>query len=115
MKAWDVQSINRKFKAAAENHRLRVKECRQRVARNSSYEQQADEALARYQAHDYFVDRTFLQTRNSLLQELGRLRDRNHTPSEVYDADTYQGAWTAEVDELIARFSGGASDTVGGS
>lgn len=101
---WDADALNRQFKTRAEDHRLYLRQCRERATTNSSYERQADEALAAYQAHDYFVDRTFLRSRERLIAELRSIRDRNYTPSEVFDAETYQRRWRAEIDGLISRF-----------
>ncbi len=104
---WDANALNRRFKARAEDHRLYLQQCRQRLRDNPSYERLADETLARYQAHDYFVDRTFLESRHALVAELKRIRDRNYTPSEAFEEERYQRTWHAEIDELIARFSAG--------
>ena len=80
--AWDPDALNRQFKTRAENHRLYFCQCRERATTNSSYERQAAEALAAYQAQDYFVHRTFLSSRERLAAELRSIRDRNYTPSE---------------------------------
>lgn len=51
------------------------------------------------------MDRAFLGSRERLMAELTSIRDRNYTPSEVYDADTYQRMWRAEIGRLISRFN----------
>lgn len=104
---WDANALNRQFKARAEDHRLYLQQCRQRLADNASYERLADETLARYQVYDYFVDRTFLDSRDALVAELMRIRGRNYTPSEAFEEERYQRTWRAEIDGLIARFSAG--------
>lgn len=102
---WDAAALNLQFKRRAEDHRLYLYQCRQRMAVNSSYERLADETLASYQAHDYFVDRTFLTSSESMLAELAQIRDRNYTPTEVFEKERYQRKWRAEIDALIARFT----------
>jgi hypothetical protein len=106
---WDAASVERKFRSTATDAYLYLKQCRALVTENPSYERMIDEHTARWEANDYFVGRTFTDSREELLAELGAIRDRHHKPSDVYDLGRYQQHWRSEIDALSARFTGDAS------
>ena len=102
---WDAASVERKFRSTATDAHLYLTKCRALVAENPSYERIIDEQTARWEANDYFVGRTFTDSREELLAELGAIRDRHHKPSGIYDHGRYQQHWRSEIDALSARFT----------
>ncbi len=82
-----------------------LKQCRSLVAAQPAYEALIDEHTAIWEANDYFTDRTFLATKDLMLKELARIRDRDHKPMGIYDLERYRRHWRAEVDTIARSLS----------
>ncbi len=95
--SWNSEALNQHFKFVANDAWQYLKKCKSRVEKQPSYEVLIDGHTAKYLAYDYFVDRTFLASRAAMERELNAIENRNHVPSDIYDAERYNKFWRAEI------------------
>jgi hypothetical protein len=102
---WDRDDLNQRFKNTAWNAWEYIKKCRLQVGERPAYEALIDEHMAIWLATDYFIDRTFLESREGMLSELAKIRDRNYEPSGIYEFDRFRRHWRAEIDRIVHNLS----------
>lgn len=103
--SWNPKAISEAFAVRARMAHDYLNECRSKVAQRPAYQFLIDEHSATYFAHDYFVDRSFLATPEALVAEARAIRDREWTPTGIYDAERYRRCWRAEIDRIIDQYT----------
>ena len=106
MSAWDPDTLTRRFLHQAEDAERYLREVRDKIKANPSYEHIYDDHTARFYVFNYLHGKTFLATRKTLLEELQSLLDATINPgADAYDKDRFERYRRSYIERLIEEFS----------
>lgn len=109
MATWDPEALTRRFLHQAEDAERYLAEVRGKVKSNPSYQHVYDEHMARFYVFNYLHGRTFLESRNSLLQELQSILTAQVPSPDVYDKERFETYRRRYIEQLIEEFSKGSA------
>jgi hypothetical protein len=104
---WDLNSVNDTFTYRRKDSEIRFDECRRKAKESPLYKEFADEAAAKAGLYGHLEKKIFLNLREELLKELGRLANSPLQPSsvyEVFDAERFRKYFREQVEQLIREF-----------
>lgn len=102
MAVWDAEAISKLFLSEAESEDQRVSEMADKARKNKSLQPVFDRHLARYYVYNYLQGRTFLFSRETLLDELRALAKTTFaTPREAFDAERFEQFRQQHIVSLI--------------
>lgn len=102
MTVWDAEAMSKLFISEAENAERQLRQAAAKAKMNRSFEHVHDQHLARYYVYNYLHGRSFLFSRETLLDELRVLaKTRFTTPHEVYDAQRFEEFRQCYISGLI--------------
>ena len=92
MGRWDSERVSRAFLSQAKEAERYCMEVRRKVKLNPGYKRVHDEHRAKFYVYNYLHARTFLESREKLVQELERILSCEVIPSpaEYYDLDVFE-------------------------
>jgi hypothetical protein len=102
---WDADVLSAEFLRAAERAAARMQECRSRARTSPGHKGAYDEALAEFYVYNRLHGRTFLASRDALLDELRSMKGLPVARgSSAYEEDRFERLRLAEINRLIRRF-----------
>lgn len=105
---WDKDAISSRFKSKASSVDTYLREVSAKVKTNKSYEFIYDEYLALSEVYNFLYEKTFLNTKESLVRKLKDLLESEGLFSNrSYHIESYYKFRTAEIQCLINEFQEG--------
>lgn len=101
-KDWDIESISHSFLIAAQMSENYLNEIKPKLSSRPTYELLFDEHLATFYVYNYLHGRTFLESKNSLLNELSRMKENPNIASEAIDKERYLNFYIKIIDSIIS-------------
>ena|ERR1700741_1263034 len=102
---WDAEALSRRFLWLATEKERYAGEARRKVSsRTDSYKRVHDEALAEFYVANRLHGRTFLNTRQELVDELRLMLAMEFSVAEAFDEKTFKRVYVAEVNRLLKEF-----------
>jgi hypothetical protein len=103
---WNSEELSAQYRHQAEDAERYLAEARGKWKRSRSYEHVFDEHMARFYVYNYLHGRTFLETREALLNELdGMNRGEVRVDPEVFDRERFERYYRIYVEQVIKQIS----------
>lgn len=102
---WDYEDESNFFLRITESMKRHLNEAAAKAKDKPSYQMFYDDCLSKFNVFNYLHQRSFLTSRERLLDELRRLLDDQiSVPDEVYDKEQYKRCWRTHVNSLIELY-----------
>ena len=106
MHDWDIDSLNQSFFNVARNAEIYLEEVKNKTKINKSYESVYDDHLAKFYVYNYLHGKTFLVSRQALVDELTNLASLTlKAPHDAYDPIRFESCRQNYIRALIERFT----------
>ena len=103
---WDVDEISGYFLKTAEQTERCLWEARRRVELLEKYKDIFDKHLAKFYLYNYLWGRTFLESKDMLIEELMSLLKEPISPaSEAYDKRLFMDLWKRNIEDLLKKIT----------
>jgi hypothetical protein len=103
---WNSKELSERYLRQAEDAERYLAEVRGKLKHSRSYEHVFDEHMARFYVFNYLHGRTFLETREALLQELEVMkRGELRVDPEVFDRERFERYYRTYVEQVITEIS----------
>ncbi|WP_439504216.1 hypothetical protein [Methylophaga sp.] len=89
MKEWDRDRISEFYLRQAQEAERYCNEVRGKIKRTFSYEAVFDEHMAKFYVYNYLHGRTFLESRESLLEELNEMLSQKVAAADCFDQERF--------------------------
>lgn len=102
---WNPEKLSQLFISQAGEAERYMKEVKSKISRTDNYKPIFDEHLAKFYVYNYLHGRTFLESRELLLNELKHMLSYEIKPPDCYDLVNFERYRKFYINQLIAEYS----------